>query len=105
MAVLMRGLERFEIIFVAGLSIYWGAKLFLEGVVKTQQADLVGGGWTLRLQKVGPGVFLKYKRGQIYLSGKIILLPFFCYIIPNSSARNCMAFNSRVDKGNCLIIF
>ena len=26
----------------------------------------------------------------------------FSYITPSSSARNCMAFNSRVDNGNCL---
>ena len=37
--------------------------------------------------------------------GEVQSIPFNLYITPNSSARDCMAFNSRVDKGNCLKSF
>jgi hypothetical protein len=56
-ATLMRGFERLAIVFVSGIAVYMGAKLFLQGVITEQSAEIEGAGWKLKLIKVGPGIF------------------------------------------------
>lgn len=57
LTIIFRGIERLGIVLVSAIGIYMGAKLFMKGVVTEQSANLKGGGWSIHLQKVGPGVF------------------------------------------------
>jgi hypothetical protein len=52
-----RGLERLAVVGLSGLSLILGWDLFRRGVVNAQSADLKGHGWSVRLQRVGPGIF------------------------------------------------
>jgi hypothetical protein len=54
---LTRGMERLAIVGLSGLSLVLGWDLFRRGVLVDQTADLKGHGWTIRLQRVGPGIF------------------------------------------------
>jgi hypothetical protein len=53
----MRGLERLGIVGLSGISLILGWDLFRRGVVMAQTADFKAHGWTVRLQRVGPGIF------------------------------------------------
>jgi hypothetical protein len=53
----MRGLERLGIVGLSGVSLILGWDLFRRGVLIAQNADFKTQGWTLRLQRVGPGIF------------------------------------------------
>lgn len=57
LTIVFRGIERLGIVLVSAIGIYMGAKLFLKGVVTEQSANLMGAGWSIHLQKVGPGIF------------------------------------------------
>lgn len=52
-----RSLEKILSILVGGASIIAGWHLFLRGVIQEQSAELETQSATIRLQKVGPGVF------------------------------------------------
>lgn len=54
---LSRTIERILIVLFGGLSIVLGWNLFRAGVVADQRADLEGASFTVRLIRVGPGVF------------------------------------------------
>jgi hypothetical protein len=53
----MRGLERLGIVGLSGVSLILGWDLFRRGVSVAQSADFKAQGWTVRLQRVGPGIF------------------------------------------------
>lgn len=50
-------MERLAIVGLSGLSLVLGWDLFRRGVLNAQNADLKAHGWSIRLQRVGPGVF------------------------------------------------
>lgn len=57
LSVLFRGLERLVIVAGAITSLYLGYRLFVSGFDSEQSAEASGRGFTIRLMKVGPGVF------------------------------------------------
>ena len=54
---LSRGMERLAIVGLSGLSLVLGWDLFRRGVLNAQNADFKAHGWSIRLQRVGPGIF------------------------------------------------
>jgi|GEM_PF-3554480 len=52
-----RAIERLLIVAFSGASIFLGWNLFRVGVLDTQSAELSGSSWSIKLQRVGPGVF------------------------------------------------
>lgn len=52
-----RALERIAIVGLSGLSLILGWDLFRRGVLDSQSADFKAHSWSVRLQRVGPGIF------------------------------------------------
>jgi hypothetical protein len=52
-----RGIERLAIVGLSGLSLLLGWDLFRRGVLLTQNAEFKTHLWTIRLLRVGPGIF------------------------------------------------
>ena len=56
-ALLFRGVERLMIVFGEIFALYLGYRLFVRGFVGGQEGELLGKSLTIRLVKVGPGIF------------------------------------------------
>lgn len=56
-AILFRGSERLLVCLFAGGCLILGWDLFRRGVDLAQRADFKGSGFTIRLERVGPGIF------------------------------------------------
>jgi hypothetical protein len=52
-----RALERIAVVGLSGLSLILGWDLFRRGVLDSQSADFKVHNWSVRLQRVGPGIF------------------------------------------------
>ena len=52
-----RTLERLLIVLFSGLSLVLGWSLFKVRLLRDQTAEFTGKGWTIRLERVGPGIF------------------------------------------------
>lgn len=52
-----RALERLLIVSFSGVSLVLGWNLFRAGILTEQQAEFAAKHWSIRLQRVGPGVF------------------------------------------------
>lgn len=53
----IRAIERIVVVLFGGVSIVLGWQLFYIGVVSPQSGTLIGKGFKVSLQKVGPGIF------------------------------------------------
>ncbi|RTE64395.1 hypothetical protein EH243_17660 [Amphritea opalescens] len=56
-ATIFRGFERLIIIGAAILALYFGYKLFIAGIDSEQSGEFSGKSFTIKLIKVGPGIF------------------------------------------------
>jgi hypothetical protein len=103
-ATLMRGFERVAIVFVSGIAIYMGAKLFLKGVVTEQSAEIEGAGWKLKLIKVGPGIFFALFGSSVLIYSVTTKLDISNY--PSSSGEdNGSVFSLAYSTGGVLNTF
>jgi hypothetical protein len=61
-AIIARASERLLVAFIAGLSIYYGYRLFLANLELDVRIDseVKYKEWLIRLRGVGPGIFLHY---------------------------------------------
>ncbi len=55
--IMWRFIERIIITFIGGFSLWMGWNLFRKGIFTMQNADFEAAGFSLKLNKVGPGIF------------------------------------------------
>lgn len=55
--IMWRFIERIIIAFIGGFSLWMGWNLFRNGIFTMQNADFKAAGFSLKLNKVGPGIF------------------------------------------------
>jgi hypothetical protein len=66
--LLGRVVERIIVVTFGGLSVYWGWRLFLAGVVSTSDAVFEKGDWKILFKKAGAGIYFAFF-GSIVLIG------------------------------------
>jgi hypothetical protein len=73
--VLMRSMERLIIVVIGGVSLWMGWQLFLRMQLEEQQAEVTWNNVSVKLQRVGPGIF--------FAAFGTILLGIFAWNLPS----------------------